>query len=103
MSILVSIQYMIPHPQWVATKKRLKVGAAITDITIMTGMDLLSRIYIGGDTMKKALLLVGVIVLVVVAHLLGVPTFAGIVADFRIIRKFFPICKVLSGNDLGKR
>ena len=38
--------------------------------------------------MKKALLLVGVIVLVVVAHLLGVPTFAGIVADFRIIRKF---------------
>ena len=53
--------------------------------------------------MKKALLLVGVIVLVVVAHLIGVPTFAGIVADFRIIRKFFPICKALSGNDLGKR
>ena len=94
---------MIPRPQWVATKKRLKVGAAITDTTIMAGVGLPSRIYIGRDTMKKALLLVGVIVLVVVAHLLGVPTFAGIVADFRIIRKFFPICKVLSGNDLGKR
>ena len=69
----------------------------------MTGMDLLSRIYIGGDEMKKALLVLGVVVLVVCVHLLGVPTFAGIVADFRIIRKFFPICKVLSGNDLGKR
>ena len=53
--------------------------------------------------MKKALLVLGVVVLVVSAHLIGVPTFAGIVADFRIIRKFFPICKVLSGNDLGKR
>ena len=53
--------------------------------------------------MKKALLVLGVVVLVVGAHLIGVPTFAGIVADFRIIRKFFPICKALSGNDLGKR
>ena len=69
----------------------------------MIGMDLPSRIYIGGDEMKKALLVLGVVVLVVCVHLLGVPTFAGIVADFRIIRKFFPICKALSGNDLGKR
>jgi len=53
--------------------------------------------------MKRALLILGVIGLVLVAHMIGVPTFAGIVADFRIIRKFFPICKVLSGNDLGKR
>jgi len=53
--------------------------------------------------MKKVLLVAGVVALVVAAHLLGVPTFAGIVADFRIIRKFFPICKVLSGNDLGTR
>ena len=53
--------------------------------------------------MKRALLVLGVVVILVCVHLLGVPTFAGIVADFRIIRKFFPICKVLSGNDLGKR
>jgi hypothetical protein len=53
--------------------------------------------------MKRALLILGVIVLVVVAHIVGVPTFAAIVADIRTIRKFFPICKVLSGNDLGKR
>ena len=53
--------------------------------------------------MKRALLVLGVVVLLAGAHLLGVPTFAGVVADFRIIRKFFPICKVLSGNDLGKR
>ena len=79
------------------------MGADPTDTTIMAGVDLPSRIYLRGDTMKKALLVLGVVVLVVVAHLIGVPTFAGIVADFRIIRKFFPICKVLSGNDLGKR
>ena len=53
--------------------------------------------------MKRALLVLGVVVILVCVHLLGVPTFAVIVADFRIIRKFFPICKVLSGNDLGKR
>jgi len=53
--------------------------------------------------MKRALLILGVIGLVLVAHMIGVPTFAGVVADIRIIRKFFPICKVLSGNDLGKR
>ena len=86
-----------------ATQKSLKVGADPTDTTIMTGMGLPSRIDIGGDEMKRALLVVGVVVVLVCVHLLGVPTFAGIVADFRIIRKFFPICKVLSGNDLGKR
>ena len=52
--------------------------------------------------MKKALLLVGVIVLVVGAHLIGVPTFAGIVADFQIIRKFFPVPKSVLPKDLGK-
>jgi hypothetical protein len=94
---------MIPHGRRPSTQKRLKVLTDPTDITSMTGMELPSRIYIGGDEMKKALLIVGVIGLVVVAHLIGVPTFAGIVADIRIIRKFFPVCKVLSGNDLGKR
>lgn len=53
--------------------------------------------------MKRVLFFVGVVAVLGAIHLLGVPTFAGIVADFRIIRKFFPICKVLSGNDLGKR
>lgn len=53
--------------------------------------------------MKRALFFVGVAVVLASIHLLGLPNFAPFVADFRIIRKFFPICKVLSGNDLGKR
>lgn len=53
--------------------------------------------------MKKVLIFGGVAVVLVTIHLLGVPYFAPFLADFRIIRKFFPTCKVLSGNDLGKR
>ncbi len=52
--------------------------------------------------MARTLLFAGVIVVLVAAHLLGVPTFAGIVADFQIIRKFFPVPKLLPPKGLGK-
>ncbi len=52
--------------------------------------------------MARTLLFASVVLVLVVAHLLGVPTFAGIVADFQIIRKFFPVPKSVLPKDLGK-